>query len=381
MRSTTSSQNNIMGLMTSRQLTTWGVVILMCAALYNTKLQLNFPTTSQEDRSLQPFWDAAQITDSWKRELYTRLDRVRSKCGDLCKINSNEPGNYARVVENPEGNFPSYKVNVNCKTVLGMEEIDAGDTSVPYPPPEELMPFYTMGGAADVVLWKRFTNVYLGGESKTPNWTRENIEQRLELLKTFKADETYPGISKRMIEYLPKHVDLQGKSVLVIGSEKPWLEAVCLYLGATKVTTLEYGKIESGHPQIHTLTPDEFRAKAVDGTLEHFDGILSHSSLEHSGLGRYGDALNPWGDLLNVARGYCVTKPGGFLVLGVPTGKDGIEFNAHRIYGYARWPLISANWVQIDGKDHDASDFTRGSVPGEAITYFQGGDILVFRKP
>jgi hypothetical protein len=26
-----------------------------------------------------------------------------------------------------------------------MEEIDAGNTSVPYLPPEELMPFYTMG--------------------------------------------------------------------------------------------------------------------------------------------------------------------------------------------------------------------------------------------
>ena len=135
------------------------------------------------------------------------------------------------------------------------------------------------------------------------------------------------------MEKLQKWVDLKGKSVLVIGSEQPWLEIICLYLGAAKVTTLEYGKIESHHPQIQTLIPDEFRMKAMDNTLEMFDGILSHSSLEHPGLGRYGDALNPWADLLSLARAYCVTKDDGFLVLGLPTGEDTVQFNAHRIYG------------------------------------------------
>ena len=132
---------------------------------------------------------------------------------------------------------------------------------------------------------------------------------------------------------LQKWVDLKGKSVLVIGSELPWLETTCLYLGAAKVTTLEYGKIESLHPQIHTLTPEDFRMKVMNNTLELFDGILSHSSLEHPGLGRYGDALNPWADLLSVARSYCVTKDDGFLVLGLPTGNDTVFFNAHRMYG------------------------------------------------
>jgi hypothetical protein len=71
-----------------------------------------------------------------------------------------------------------------------------------------------------------------------------------------------------VIDYLvPKHIDLQGKSVLVIGSEMPWLRLVCLSMGASKVTTLDDRKIESGH--LKTFTPD--------GTLEHFDGILPHS--------------------------------------------------------------------------------------------------------
>ncbi len=40
----------------------------------------------------------------------------------------------------------------------------------------------------------------------------------------------------------------------------------------------------------------------VQGTLEKFDIMVSFSSLEHSGLGRYGDELNPWGDLITMAR-------------------------------------------------------------------------------
>lgn len=178
-----------------------------------------------------------------------------------------------------------------------------------------------------------------------------------------------------MTEKIHKYLDLKDKSVLVIGSEQPWLEVVCLSLGASKVTTLEYGKIISHHPQIETLTPDEFRSKAIEGTLGLFDGILTHSSIEHAGLGRYGDALNPWGDLLSVVRGYCVTKEDGFMVLGLPTGKDAIAFNAHRIYGYVRWPLVSANWVQIDGDDHNSSEFLSGS--GRCGG---GGEILVFKK-
>jgi hypothetical protein len=35
---------------------------------------------------------------------------------------------------------------------------------------------------------------------------------------------------------------------------------------------------------------------------------------------RYGDMLNPWGDLIAMARSWCLVKPGGYGVVGVPTG-------------------------------------------------------------
>ncbi len=55
-------------------------------------------------------------------------------------------------------------------------------------------------------------------------------------------------------------------------------------------------------PQVSSYTPDEFAAAYVDGTLGQFDAMISFSSLEHSGLGRYGDPFNPWGDRITMAR-------------------------------------------------------------------------------
>jgi hypothetical protein len=39
--------------------------------------------------------------------------------------------------------------------------------------------------------------------------------------------------------------------------------------------------------------------------------------VEHSGLGRYGDALNPWGDIIAIAKAWCVTKVNGSLTMAV----------------------------------------------------------------
>ena len=52
--------------------------------------------------------------------------------------------------------------------------------------------------------------------------------------------------------------------------------------------------------------------------------MVTFSSLEHSGLGRYGDQLNPWGDLITMAKAWCVVKPGGQALVGVSTGPDTI---------------------------------------------------------
>jgi SAM-dependent methyltransferase len=90
-------------------------------------------------------------------------------------------------------------------------------------------------------------------------------------------------------------------------------------------------------PALATLTG--FRSETCD--LKHLPfGNQSVASLscmhtvEHVGLGRYGDDLDPDGDLIAMAELQRVLAPGGNLLFVVPVGAARIKFNAHRIYSY-----------------------------------------------
>jgi SAM-dependent methyltransferase len=56
--------------------------------------------------------------------------------------------------------------------------------------------------------------------------------------------------------------------------------------------------------------------------------------VEHIGLGRYGDILDPDGDMKAISELKRVLAVGGSLIFAVPIGKSKIMFNAHRIYSY-----------------------------------------------
>ena len=86
-------------------------------------------------------------------------------------------------------------------------------------------------------------------------------------------------------------------------------------------------------------TPSELSGAYLRGDLGLFDAVVTYSSVEHSGLGRYGDAFNPWGDLIFMARAWCLLKPGGMMLVGVPTGNpERVFYNAHRCFA---WGLCS----------------------------------------
>lgn len=73
--------------------------------------------------------------------------------------------------------------------------------------------------------------------------------------------------------------------------------------------------------------------------IEQFDNSASFSSIEHSGLGRYGEPLSADGDIDAVKQVHCMLKPNGLFFLGLPTSPDDssyIEFNAYRVYGSKR---------------------------------------------
>jgi SAM-dependent methyltransferase len=54
--------------------------------------------------------------------------------------------------------------------------------------------------------------------------------------------------------------------------------------------------------------------------------------IEHIGLGRYGDPINPEGWILGLKELQRVLAPGGQLLLSTPCGIPCVHFNAHRIF-------------------------------------------------
>ena len=146
--------------------------------------------------------------------------------------------------------------------------------------------------------------------------------------------------------YLRDHVKVAGKNVLIIGSESPWIEIIALNNGASKVTSVDYnGSHHCEDSRMNLITTKQINERFIKKKLQLFDLVISFSSIEHSGLGRYGDSLNPWGDSIAMAKAWCLTKPKGMALIGIPVGKeDRIVFNSHRIYGHLMLSHVFANW-------------------------------------
>lgn len=67
---------------------------------------------------------------------------------------------------------------------------------------------------------------------------------------------------------------------------------------------------------------------------QSISSISCMHTIEHVGLGRYGDPLEPDADLKAITELKRVVKKGGSLLLVTPIGKPRIQFNAHRIYSF-----------------------------------------------
>lgn len=136
---------------------------------------------------------------------------------------------------------------------------------------------------------------------------------------------------------------IANKEVLVIGSQNPWIEVCCLAFGAKTVTTVDYNPPVSESDQIRCVGVDQFEKESFK-----YDVLISFSSLEHDGLGRYGDPIDPEADLKRMRSYLDIMKPDGLFFLGVPCGQDTLYWNAHRIYGRIRFPMLTEHWDAVD---------------------------------
>lgn len=156
-----------------------------------------------------------------------------------------------------------------------------------------------------------------------------------------KKSRNYPETDNFLHKALEDY-PIKGKVVVIMGSGNPWYEAIAIANECQHCYVIEYQKRYLNHTGVTYLTVEEYKANPIQ-----FDLGISISSFEHDGLGRYGDPLNPEGDLEAMKNMKTVLKKDGLLYLAVPTGMDKVVWNAHRIYGKIRLPLLLKEWELI----------------------------------
>ena len=210
--------------------------------------------------------------------------------------------------------------------------------------PEELYSNYTMNDKIPVLDW------YLDGSKVNGvNWSNELIITYINRFTQNNIKNDCEGISSygheicmNLLNSFEKY-NIMNKNVAVVGSETPWIEAILINLNNT-VTTIEYNVPDCEYNNL--VCKDFFNF--FEKNSNTFDAIITFSSIEHSGLGRYGDPLDPNGDIKLMEIIHNNLKEDGILIWGAPVGKDALIWNAHRIYGEIRLPLIFEKFQELD---------------------------------
>lgn len=142
----------------------------------------------------------------------------------------------------------------------------------------------------------------------------------------------YPNAGKMIRDAINKVPSLdENAKILIGGSVSPWIESICLANRFNNITTSDY----------EVRKVDDSRIKFVhanDVGDAKFDLIISFSSIEHDGLGRYGDPINPYGPYNAVDEFYESLNNNGCLLCGIPVLPE--EKKPHL-------SLIQRNWHVI----------------------------------
>jgi SAM-dependent methyltransferase len=104
--------------------------------------------------------------------------------------------------------------------------------------------------------------------------------------------------------------------------------------------------------------------------------------IEHIGLGRYGDPIDPEGHMRSARELARVLAPGGLLLLGTPVGRERLCFDAHRVFDPATVLAMfdELELVEFAYIDDDGSGVRTGAMDQVRQCEF-GCGLFVFRKP
>jgi hypothetical protein len=129
-----------------------------------------------------------------------------------------------------------------------------------------------------------------------------------------------------------QHLRAADRRVLDFGGYESLLPLQLASLGH-EVTVLDQRRYPLSHPNLTVRAADLY-----DPGLrfaQPFDTIVSVSTIEHLGLGRYGDVTREDGDRAGVDRLWSFLRLGGRLLASVPAGKPAVQ-RGYRVYDEAR---------------------------------------------
>lgn len=153
----------------------------------------------------------------------------------------------------------------------------------------------------------------------------------------------YPGCQSDMALAVKRWLPSIGRA-LVIGSVSPWIEAILYSQGCHDIVTLDLAKLHSEVEELKTVTYSEWQRMGSKADL-----IVSFSTVEHIGLGRYGDQQDEDADI-KWMRYFALPnlKPHSVHLLGVPIGEISVSSTAHRIYGPDRMKRMTEGWRFVE---------------------------------
>lgn len=174
----------------------------------------------------------------------------------------------------------------------------------------------------DLIIYKDL-NYRSGREEKLSVTIKDMYLISSQKTKTTSYDSHYvyhtAWAARKLNENRPaKHID--------IGSYHYFSTLVSAFI---PVEFYDYRPMEIQLPKLITGSRDLTQLSFSDNSVK---SLSCMHTIEHIGLGRYGDPVDPDGDLKAMNELVRVLSLNGYLYFVVPVGKPRICFNAHRIY-------------------------------------------------
>ncbi|MCR4303906.1 MAG: DUF268 domain-containing protein [Gallionella sp.] len=143
-----------------------------------------------------------------------------------------------------------------------------------------------------------------------------------------------------------QHVDI-GSSVLTMSVLSAQVET----------TFVDYRPLKVSLPGLTSIAGNIMDLPFADSSVNSLSCL---HVIEHIGLGRYGDPIDPQGSVKAANELQRIVSSGGKIFLSLPIGRERICFNAHRVHApasvlemFPQMRLVEFSYVDDDGRYHE----------------------------